>query len=354
MPESVQARRDWPRRCAASFPELPMSRLLRLLPLAALFTLACKKEAPPEAPVSGEEQVSGLLNAEAGGTAAFAASVPAEVTVVLREAGAEPRQVLRYSAAPGLRQTMRMSMDMSMSMSMGGMALMDSVMPTMVMDMDVQVAEVSPEGNLRVQTELVAVDLVDREGVQAGMSDMLRGSLGGLVGMTTEGWMTSQGVTTQMNVNMPAGAPADAQDQAVSMQQNLSSGSLPMPLEAVGVGAVWEVRSRTASNGLVVDEVKLVTLESMFSDAVLLDIQLSQTLADPNMVPPGLPPGTQVSITRFESQGGGKSAVRLDRLVPDAGESQMTMEMEFDVNADGQTQTFDMGMSIAIGVKPLD
>lgn len=318
----------------------------RLALLVLALTACSPKQGQTEAPVPD----GGRGSADTAPAPTLVESPEVQITLV--DPGAEPRQVLRYSVPAGTTQPLRMVMDMKMGMTMGGATMMDMVMPPVVMTMDMAVPELGPAGELHILSELTAVEVQDSADATPGLAGSLQASMSGLVGMTTDSWLTPQGVTTAASVALPPGAMPEVQAQAAGMQQNLGSQSLPFPAEAVGIGGVWEVRSRTSNNGLVVDEVKRVTLAEQSGNLVVLDIDIAQTLADPNMVPPGLPPGTEVTIRRFESQGSGRTAIRLDHLVPDAGQSEVAMQMEFDVVAEGATQPFAMDMSIAIGITP--
>lgn len=333
-----------------------MSRCYCLL---ALSLFACKKSGAPEPMAEPMEVEGGVEGGVVGGVVGgslepiVSTSTPPAPAVELLSAGAEPRRLLQYKVPAGTADSMRMTMDMDMNMEMGGMSMMNMVIPTMIMDMQVNAPEVTPAGDMRVLSVLTSVQAMDRPDSMPGMADTMLASLSGMVGMTTDTWMTAGGVPTSVTITLPGGSPPEVQSQIDSMQQGANSASVPFPTQPVGVGAKWVVRTQTDASGMKVDQATTATLESMEGDEITLALEIVQTLADPNMVPPGMPPGAKVTITTFDSQGGGRSELRLDHLVPDLAESTMSMSMEFEVAAEGQVQPFSMDLEIAMEIGPV-
>lgn len=338
-----------------------MPRTLRALALAALlFSPACKK-APPEPMVDAPQgtpdgyEVGGVEGGVVGGVVGptyepliVADYVPTEVEVKLLDAGAEPRQQLRFTAEKGQTEVMRMTMNMSMEMEMMGMP-MEIVVPAMILDMEMAVLDVDPSGNILYTAEVIEVGLGEGD---PGMVAALQSELSALEGLKGEMLMSPTGLSLRAGFSAPEGASPEILKQVDSINQSTQNMSVPMPTEAVGPGAKWTVLRTNSANGLSVVERSEVELTALDGDAAELHTTVSQLLATADPVLEGMPPGAEVQILAFDSKGETTAAIRMDELVPSKSTGQVRMDMRMRITAEGQTQDMGMGMDLGVEMGP--
>ena len=130
------------------------------LVLALASAAACNKDAKTAAPDKAAPGAAigatiGSGSAAAAPVAAAAPAAPAAATapitapppapqISLLQAGEAPRTELRYKVAKGFKQ----GVEIDINMTMDGMPTGKMIMPTMVMDADMSVDDVSPDGSM--------------------------------------------------------------------------------------------------------------------------------------------------------------------------------------------------------------
>lgn len=73
-------------------------------------------------------------------------------------------------------------------------------------------------------------------------------------------------------------------------------------------------------------------------------------MRDANAALPNLPPGATVTVTGFESAGGGFNIQDLSRSLPLGGSATMDLSMDMQVNMEGMSQPFEMDMVIEVNL----
>ncbi|MCB9763707.1 MAG: hypothetical protein H6739_28315 [Alphaproteobacteria bacterium] len=340
-----------------------MNRPFRLLLLLGLAAACTPKSGSPKAggdkddvivvenPDVTYEPIEGEGDAEAEGAFTlpdWAADVPQEGALVrLIEPGAEPLETLRFAPASGHTETMRMVMDMDMTMDVGGMT-MPMMMPVMVMDMDIEVTEVDEAGDIHYNAAVSRFVVEDKEGAMEGLAAQLEAEMQGMVGLRGDMVVSNTGEARSAGFTAPPDAPDTVKQQLQSINQNANNMAVPLPEEPVGVGARWEVLKRTSSNGMEVVERSEIHLASREGDAVTLESTVEQHLANPDLQLPGMPPGAQVELVSFSSNGSTTSAMVLSNLAPDKADGKVTLDMAMNVDAGAGMQPMTMHLDLGL------
>lgn len=265
----------------------------------------------------------------------WVARAPADgVAVNVLEAGQGEAAPLRLSLSEGTETAMSMAMDIEMGMSMGGMQLPSMPLPTQVILMSVVVDDVDEAGNVTFSAIVTDLQFENTDNVDPLMMDGLKQSLTGIVGLKTTATMDTRSRTLDARVDGVDQLTPDMQQQMGNLSGQLQNMALPFPEEPVAPGARWEVLKRTDANGIAVAERHVVTLASRKGDVVELKTQIEQSLADPDFTPAGLPPGTDITMQRFESTGSGRTVQNLGHPVPVEGEATIALQMDMAVRSD--------------------
>lgn len=267
-----------------------------------------------------------------------AVAVAAQPAVTLLDAGAAPRQELRYRLEAG--RTEHGALSTSMQMSGTNMPVVSG--PPMTVRMMMRTTDVSADGVARYEFEVTSVDAGN------GASPVLDRAIGGWARIDARGLF----LEGDFALDAMAGG-AEPEQMLGELNQSIQEMSAPFPVEAVGAGARWQVTSSIDAGGFTAGQTAEYTLLSRNGDQIELEVTVSQSAASQPVSMPGMPPEIQARLESLEAAGSGTMNVNLARLVPtstvDIG---VSLSMVLDVQ--GQTQRMDMDMQSRTSISPVD
>jgi hypothetical protein len=278
-----------------------------------------------------------------------------EVTVKLLEPGAEPRRELRYRFQAGLVQTMALEMRMLMGMDMGGFKQPEMKVPTTRTIITIEGRDLTPEGNLRYEFKLEGVEVVPEEGNNPAMVETMKETLKGMAGISGHGLVTPRGVTLEADIKAPPNLNQQVRQSLENMRQSLRQLSAPLPVEAVGKGARWEVSMPFDTPMLKLVQHATYTLADLDADRLKLEADVQQSAPEQEIKQPGLPPGFKLMLKSMSATG--SSAIDLDllRLVPRSTvKTSSTSEMEGAGADPTQQMQMKMSMKMEVSIAPVE
>lgn len=252
-----------------------------------------------------------------------------ESNVKLLDAGAEPRQPLRFQVQVGDVQRMSMRMVNSTSMRIDGTAVPAAEVPPMVLGMRVEVTDIGSDG---VIESTFAYDSADVEGAGATSEQLEEVLEDNLLGVTGELEVTDTGEFVDGDMDIPSGIDPSMRAMLRSIEKQMSGLTVPLPSEEVGIGAVWTAETQTAINDIEVNSIYRFELVEHSGDVVVLKLTTTGTAPEQDPDLPGMPSGATVHLDRMELSGTGRSELDLTRLLPlsgissSAGDIKMTIE----------------------------
>lgn len=283
-------------------------------------------------------QIAGLASALLAGTA-----VHAQSSLELLEAGAAPRQPVRYQFESGRTERAELDTNLQMTISLGGQPLPAGNVPPMQMVMELRSTEVAPDGSARIEFELLSSEAAGSD-AQAAQMNQAMAAMKGL-----KGWyrVDPRGQLSSGQITLPDGnTSADAAAGVNDLEQTMQQMAAPFPEEAIGPGARWRVVQKVDTNNLQMSQTVEYTLRSRNGNQVVLDVKLlgaeMEQLA-------GMP--AQVKLDSLQMQGGGTSTLQLDRLVPQ-GTVDADIALKMTMEAQGQVQNMAMDMKIKQAIAP--
>lgn len=277
-----------------------------------------------------------------------AASLSTE-QVKLLDAGAEPRRMLRLSPKPGDKQHLSMTLKMAMAMGMGAPPGQPMKMPAIQTVLDATVKTVSTDGDIAYETVMSDIGVADEPGALTQMAEAMKASLASVKGLTTTGTMSNRGLNKGTQIKLPAGAAPQMRQLMDQMKESLANVMSPLPDEAVGPGAKWEVNLPLKSQGMTFDQTATYQLTSIEGDRVNLTVSMVQHGANQKVQNPALP-NVNVEVTKMTGSGTGTVALDLAQLLPSRATLTSHTEMSMNTNAGGQNQAMtvktDMDMRL--------
>lgn len=272
---------------------------------------------------------------------------PAAPEITLVEAGAEPRRELRMTPRADVTETCTMRMKMSMTMKMGEQEMPAQDMPAMVMVMGMKVGSVSPEGDISYDLSVSDCRVEAGAGGNEMMVQAMSEALLPLKRLTGTGVVTSRGINKAVKLKFPEDMPEAAAAAMGGLTDQMGQIGSPLPVEAVGVGAKWRVKTKVKSQGLSIDQTATYTLKEIGDGGLLkLDVVMEQGAAPQKVNSPGIPPGIDVELKSLASTGNGSSEFVLTSIVPRKVEMKTSTDLAMKVSQG--TEVSDMKQSVKV------
>lgn len=226
-----------------------------------------------------------------------------DTTVALLDPGAEPRRVVRFVPRPGASATVEMTQRSATSMTLNGQS------------MEMPAAET-------VTTSRYSVGRPDGEGVVRVRVEEVGGTA--LGGMNIELLVSPEGQLTSFAM---LGGDPETSAMIEGLGESISRSLPQLPTEALGVGARWRTELSFDMAGLAFTA-ETTSVVTGLSDTSL-DLALTTTLRKGESASPfpGLPPGAELSIRRFEGAGSGTQRIDLVTLATTT-DQRLTLDFE--------------------------
>lgn len=276
-----------------------------------------------------------------------AAEQAPQIEIVINATGGEPRRELRYDLTEVTEQTTQMDMDMTLTMGMAGQTF-DQSMPTIRTAISIIDPEMTSDDNLRIGFRMDGMELVDngteidpmmRAQLDAAFTQM--DSFGGTMVIDDRGNLVNS------EFDLDSVAPALRQ-QLESTMQTMQQSVIPLPEEAVGVGAQWSADMSVSMNGMTLAQTASYEVAEFGDGYVVITSTISQSAAQQTITLPDVP-GASVELMSYSGTGTGTMRVQLNRTMPD-GTFSLTSDTAMRTGAE-MGMPMDMTMRMALEVE---
>jgi hypothetical protein len=217
--------------------------------------------APPERPAS-------KTNLESASVAPAPKS-----PVKLVDAGAEPRKVLRFHGQPGDKQTTLMIM--KSTVDMGAQGQPPVITPAVTLPLDITTKGISPNGDITYEIVLGDVTVAEDTNATPQTAQAMKTIMSSIKGVTITGVMSDRGISKKTDVKAPPGSSPQIQQAVEQLKEGFSNMDSPLPEEAVGAGAKWQINRPTKFQGISGQQTESYQLVSIDGDHVNLSMNLN-------------------------------------------------------------------------------
>lgn len=309
-----------------------------VLALVVGLTLGCNQDASPTK--TSPESTSKTTGSSGSDTSPGSSSRPPAngPGVKLLDPGSGERRQLRFTATKGMKRSMSVTTEMTMSMAMGAQAMPPQKLPATRVTMDLEVIDVSGDGDIRYEFVARKPEVVDDGSTDPAVVAAMRGALSELEGMRGHGVVTSRGFTKEADIQVPANASAQTKQLFDGMRQSIDQIASPLPEEAVGVGAKWDTITTIRQNGLAIEQTATNRLVAIDGDTISLEIVMNQAASPQKFTANGV----DAELESYSASGSGATSLGLAELVPSSSTVKMNSAMK--MKAMGQ----DVGMTLAL------
>lgn len=296
---------------------------LGLVVCMLLFMVGCPKRGSEDSEGGSDSKVGAasqnsndLIAPQADGVISPKADGGAKTTVKLLDPGAQPRTALRYKFQANRTEKMVMEMSMAMAMEIGDQKQPETQVPTTRMTMTIDSKEVSPEGDLHYEFELVQVEVLPKPGTNPAMVNAMKQQMRSMQGLSGSVTITSRGFIRDVEIKPPPGIDPQIRQSMDQVKQSMSQMSAPLPEEPVGKGARWQVTMPVETPAMKLTQIATYTLSEIQGDKVKFDITIKQSAPPQEIHTPGAAPGVKVLLESLKSSGKGTVEQQMTSLVP--------------------------------------
>jgi hypothetical protein len=255
--------------------------------------------------------------------------------VKLLDAGAEPRKALRLHPEAGDKQTL------TLTLTIGGQQA--SAKPSIKMTLDSNVKQVAENGNITYTLTWTDLGVVEEPGSTSGMSAAAKAAFSAVKGLSGTGTVSSQGVTEGFKFSSPASAIL----QSIGGLQDLAGQLIiPLPAEAVGVGAKWEVKGPLKSQGMTMDQTATYELVSCTDDRLTIKESTVESAGAQRIQNPAMP-AVKVDLVKMSGHSATERTIDLAHLLPLSGSGKSHTETSASMEINGQKRPMNQKQDIS-------
>ena len=273
-------------------------------------------------------------------------------TVKLLSPGSAPQAPLRYKIPAGFKTSGAITVAMGLTMNMGGMALPAMDLPGMTMMFDVAVTNVAPSGDVTYDLAFTDMKTQASPGLDPSVAAMIQGSAGAIKEIKGTVVITPRGVAKSTTFDLSKMSDPNLKQTLQQVSAQLEAVALPLPEEAVGPGARWEVRQAVDAGGMATYVRSEFELVSVTGTTAQLRMK-SETTAPPQPVnmANAMLPDAQVQLEKLSGSNSGTVTLRLDGLVPTSDVSGTTNTV-MSLTMAGQSQQMGVDLKMKVTMAP--
>ncbi len=268
--------------------------------------------------------------------------------VKLLEAGAEPRKVLRLHVNPGNTQSVALTMKMAMNMASPDGSNITVAIPPVKLPLGLTIKNVADNGDITYEIVTGELTMGGDSETAAPMLEAMKAALASVKGQTATATVSSRGLTRSADTRLASGAGPEMRQ--LMDQMNVAEFTTPLPEEAVGPGAKWEVTGQAVTQGAKVNQTVTTELVSLDGDVAVVKETIVQSGANQSVGNPAMP-GLKVSLTKMTVNGNAETTLDLGKVMPLKGTADIHSEVLMGASAGQPKQAMTMKMDINLGIE---
>jgi len=304
--------------------------------------LAALSEKPPAAAGGGT-----ATNAPAAQPDTKAATSTSAQPVKLIEAGAEPRKALRLHPKPGDKQTLKLTVKMAIETKAGEMESPAIKLPAITMTLETTVKGVADNGDITYEMVVGNIGVSDEPGATPEVAEAMKAAFAGVKGLSSSGTVSGRGFGKEIEFKAPPGSNPQARQLMDQMKDFYTQLAAPLPEEAVGAGAKWEVRLPIKAQGMTIEQTAAYELVALEGERFTTRSTLTQHAANQTIQNPAMG-GVKMNLAKMTGNGTGERTSDLANLLPTAGTGKVHSETSMTMNMGGQKQPITMKMDVTL------
>jgi hypothetical protein len=299
---------------------------------------------------------SGTTNASEAKPEAKVATPTSSGPLKLLSAGAEPRKALRLHPAAGDKQKLvlntKVALDMKMSDGQPSPIKLPSTSATLDIPVEITVKEVSGKGDISYEVALGDTSAAEEPaGGAAPAAKAQKSPVGGIKGLSATGTISSHGFSKGIDFKAPPGADPQIHMLLDLLKDVFIQLVTPLPEEAVGQGAKWEVKAPVQSHSIKIDQTANYELVSVEGETYKTKSTSTQRAGPNQKIDNPIMPGMKVDLTKWTAKGTNEFGLDAGKLMPSSGTMELHSEMGMGLNMGVPNQGINMKMDVSLKIE---
>jgi hypothetical protein len=279
------------------------------------------------------------------------APTTAPAKLELLDAGAAPRQELRFRPLANSQQTMTMTMGMKMEMVMGETPIPKTNLPKIVMKIDLKVGKIEPSGDINYRFNYSDISAIADKDTPPELTASIQKSMKTLVGISGDIVVGSDGRVKSQKLTLPKTIEPTLKQTLDQFTKSVEQMSTRLPSQAVGLGAKWQTVNAVTANGIQLTQTATYEVVALDARGMTVKSRIVQSAPPQNIpVPSAAATNNKIKIDSLESTGEGTYVVRFDSLLPVAGKSSSVTDSKMSFQADPKQPVTRISGKVAIDV----
>jgi hypothetical protein len=253
-----------------------------------------------------------------------------EATVKLLSPGASARQVLRYKPVVNTKQAIAIGMKMSSKTLITGLNRESS--SDLQAKAESTITQIDPNGDIHYAFRYLDWTIVRMNDLPASALEPIQARLKQLSGLNIVGVMNGRGQVKKLTLENKETVDRDLSSLLEQFMQSMrESSSIPLPEEAVGVGAKWQVTQPVQAIGLSIVQTSTYELLGL-QDGVMTLKRSVVGQATPGTANLFGSSAIKVNVKAINTVGQDQIVLRRDRIIPQKQQSTIKTQVDMDVN----------------------
>jgi hypothetical protein len=276
------------------------------------------------------------------------ATIPAKFELL--DAGAAPRQEVKFRPLANSQQTMTMTMGMSMDMVFGETPMPKTNIPKIAMKLDLKVGKVEPSGDINYSFVYSDIKAIADKDTPPELIASIQKSLKTMMGIRGDLIVGSNGQIKSQKLILPKTLDPSLKQTLDQFTKSMEQISTQLPSQAVGLGAKWQTSNSLTVSGIQLNQTATYEVVALDARGMTVKCKVSQSAPPQNLAIPGAAANSssKVKIDSLESTGEGSYVVRFDSLLPISGSMSSVTDSKMSVQTDPKQPVTQISGKVAI------
>ena len=231
--------------------------------------------------------------------------------------GTGNKEKLRFTPKVGAKQTISVTLNKDTLMSIGDFKMPRAKLPAYLITLDSTVTKVDSNGDIFYDIAYSDVKIKGDAQTRPQLIKVISSQIGQLENFRASAVIDSQGRTKKLNYAIPSTVDVNIKFLVEQLSNSLQQLSTPVPEEAVGSGAKWQVSSDTSINGINLNQTTTYELVDVKNGVATVNVNLQQQETSTQVIDyPGLPLDGILTLQTFRSKAQGEAKIDLDKVMP--------------------------------------
>ncbi len=285
--------------------------------------------------------------AQTAPTASPATIAPAKLELL--DAGAAPRQEVKFRPLANSQQTMTMTMGMSMDMMLGETPLPKSKLPKIVMKLDLKVGKIEPSGDVNYSFNYSDVRTIADKDTPPELTASIQNRMKTLIGVGGDIVISSDGRVKSQKFRFPNTIEPTMKQTLDRLTKSLEQISTRLPSQAVGLGAKWQTTNSLTMSGIQLNQAATYEVVAIDARGMTVKCKISQSAPPQSIAIPGATANSsKINIDSLDSTGEGTYVVMFDSLLPISGKLSSVTDSKMSFQNDPKQPVTKISGKVAI------